>query len=105
MSWGFEIEEEKKEYPVAGTVTISSEEYRDLVRQTVELKMKARKEHDDWYEQMNKAKALENQLAECKDLFDTKITLYSEFLQSKGLDEEFKNFCKELKLKKMEEDE
>ena len=53
MSWNWKdiTEEEEKavEYGVQGTVTISTQEYKDLLNQITKLKIAGQKEHDDWY--------------------------------------------------------
>lgn len=64
MSWNWSKfeEAESKEYPETGTVTISTAEYRDLVRLVSDLRCAGQKEHDDWYEEKNKREALEKKL-------------------------------------------
>lgn len=46
---------EKKEYEVKGTVTISSEEYRDILDHACELKLYAKQEHEDWRKERDRA--------------------------------------------------
>lgn len=67
MGWPFEIKKESKEYEVNGTVTIGTDEYRDLITENCELKIKAQKEHDDWYKEYNRAKDLEKKLEACEE--------------------------------------
>jgi len=67
MGWSFEIEKEAKEYEVKGTVSIGTDEYRDLITENCELKRKAQKEHDDWYREYNRANDLEKRLKACEE--------------------------------------
>ena len=52
MSWSWNEEIEKKDYETKGTVTISTDEYRDMIRQMYDLHRAGQKEHDDWYQMM-----------------------------------------------------
>lgn len=109
MSWGFNLEEEKKEYPVSGTVTISCEEYRDLIGHIYELKAKAQKEHDDWYEEYNKGAQKEKDLKELKEKSDEiwgKLKLYYEFVNSDDeVKVKYKDFVAKKKLEELKEEE
>lgn len=109
MSWGFNLEEEKKEYPVSGTVTISCEEYRDLIGSLYELKAKAQKEHDDWYEEYQKGCKKDNEIKELKEKHDDflkKISLYYAFVNSDDeVNAKYKDFVAKKKLEELEEEE
>ena len=56
MSWNWDDvrndDDLKSEYNVQGTVTISTQEYKDLLNRVTELKIAGQKEHDDWYSVM-----------------------------------------------------
>ena len=67
MSWSWknineDDEEEVKEYDIKGSVTISTQEYKDLIAKVYKLKQAGQKEHDDWYNMYNKCSDLEKQL-------------------------------------------
>lgn len=73
-SWDNDSKEEKKEYDYKGTVTISTEEYKDLVSKVYELKIAGQKEHDDWYKEYSRANELEKKnkdLSSKLDVFNT----------------------------------
>lgn len=65
--------EEKKEYSVIGTVTIGTDEYRDLLTEKFEAIKRADEEHDRWYkayceknEHEERARKLEAELNQLK---------------------------------------
>ena len=64
MSWSWKEENEEiaKKYEQAGMVTISTEEYRDLISQVYKLQAAGQKEHDDWYKEYQRANELEKKL-------------------------------------------
>lgn len=71
MSWDFENIQDKKEYGISGSVTISAMEYRDLIAGVCQ------REHDNWYGEYQrtlwlekKCNALEKELSQIKDWFD-----------------------------------
>lgn len=43
------MDEEKKTYSVIGTVTIGTDEYRDLLTEKFEAQKEKEQEHDRWY--------------------------------------------------------
>lgn len=105
MSWNWKEEEEKKEYEAKGTVTISTEEYRDLIERVQELKAAGQREHDDWYKEYcragdleKKVKALEEKIAEV----DKKMALVNEWFSLYPANAEA---FKEFKLRKIAQEE
>lgn len=52
MSWNWNEEAEVKEYETKGTVTIGTDEYRDLITEIERLRASGQKEHDDWYKEL-----------------------------------------------------
>ncbi len=65
MSWSWkdvDEEQEKKVYDFQGTVTITTDEYRDLLNEVNRLKFAGQKEHDDWYKEYNLRTALEKEI-------------------------------------------
>lgn len=93
MGWIFDIDKEPKQYETKGTVTISSEEYRDLVCENVELRVKAQKEHEDWYREYQRAESLEKE----KKALKSKLDELNEWL---SVSEPARNSFKEYKLAK-----
>ncbi len=59
--------DEKKTYDFKGTVTISTEEYRDLIEKCAELKADYSKRNSDYYEEYRKRQDLEKQLKEMQE--------------------------------------
>ena len=79
--------EEKKTYTVVGTVTIGTDEYRDLIEGLCEAKKETDRMRSQWVEQYNKAKALEEKLNELQPRYNE----LTEFVHSqKGILSEFK---------------
>ena len=101
MSWNWNENEEVKTYEQSGTVTISTEEYRDLIRRTFELKVAGQKEHDDWYAEYKKNQELEKKVT----ALQTSINFYNAFVNSteqrKG---DYTLYLREIKLQKLEEE-
>lgn len=62
MSWSWKEEREVKQYDTKGTVTISTEEFRDLINEANDLRMAGQKEHDDWYREYTRANDLQTKL-------------------------------------------
>lgn len=52
---------EEKKYSVVGTVTIGTDEYRDLLTEKFEAQKDASEYNKRWYEQYNKANKLEDE--------------------------------------------
>ena len=100
MSWSWNADEEEKEYEVKGTVTISTEEYRDLIERVSELKIKGQREHDDWYNEYKRAEELKKKV----DSLQKTIDLYNKYINSSELrTADYAGFLRELKLKELEE--
>lgn len=84
------MEEEKKVYPVYGTVTISTEEYRDLVLGIAKAENELDKQRSKWYEEYNKA----NRLQKENETVKAELEKYRGFVESKKeLKLAFKFFC------------
>lgn len=71
------MEENKKEYPVLGTVTISTEEYRDLITEKYEALKDKQEESERWYREYSRANEAERQFNELKK----KIEQYEEIVK------------------------
>ena len=97
MSWNWKDREEyeNKEYEVHGTVTISTEEYRDLITQAEKLYAAGQKEHDDWYEERRRAEKAEDSLKKA----EASLAELTEWLDS---DESLRPKFKLWKVEKME---
>ena len=102
MSWSWNEEMKEKEYEVKGTVTISTQEYRDLISEVYELHNKGQKEHDDWYKEYRRADELEKK----NTSLENKIKEYENFINSNDvLKEKLKNWRLEQMLEKEEDAE
>lgn len=62
--------DEKKEYSVIGTVTIGTDEYRDLLTERFEAIKEKEEYNNKWYEQYRKVKELEDQNVKLKEELD-----------------------------------
>ncbi len=92
MSWSWSKYEDEvtKSYEPMGTVTISCEEYRDLLTRTIELKAAGQREHDDWFEGTKKIDRLEKDLNKANDTI-AKFEQYKSFVeQDPGIHSQFK---------------
>ena len=98
MSWNWKEEMEEKEYEVKGTVTISTEEYRDLISEVYDLHSRGQKEHDDWYKEYIRA----NELEKKNTSLENKIKEYEYFINS---DDVLKEKLKSWRLEQMLEKE
>ena len=58
--------EERKEYTVVGTVTIGTDEYRDLLTDKFNAEKKADEEHDRWYKEYCEKREIQNELEKVK---------------------------------------
>ena len=98
MSWNWKEEREVKEYDVKGTVTISTEEYRDLIGEVYELQAKGQREHDDWYKEYNRARELEEQVKALK----SKVEQFNQFLSGhKTVKEDWENYFNKKRLEEL----
>lgn len=89
MSWNWRDEKEQKQYELKGTVTISTEEYRDLISDVYELQAKGQKEHDDWYKEYQRA----NELEKTNKALNEKVNMFKEFLSNNAtVNEDYNNF-------------
>lgn len=86
MSWNWPDEPEKKVYDTKGTVTIGTDEYRDLIEETARLRAAGQREHDDWYKEYRRAddlekklKAAEKRLAEIEAFFKNNCEASTKF--------------------------
>ena len=101
MSWKWNEDEEVKTYEQSGTVTISTEEYRDLIRRTFELKAAGQKEHDDWYTEYKKREELEKRVV----ALEKSVNFYTEFINStEQRKSDYTLYLREIKLQKLEEE-
>lgn len=70
--------EERKEYSIVGTVTIGTDEYRDLIEACKDLEKKADENSDKWYREYSRAIQLEKELNSVKD----KLEKYKKFIDA-----------------------
>lgn len=64
------MEETKKEYSVVGTVTIGTDEYRDLLQERFEAEKEKNRMHDKWYSEYCEKGKLENECKKLKEELD-----------------------------------
>lgn len=80
--------EDRKEYQIVGTVTIGTDEYRDLIEAMKDAKMEVEEERRRWCEQYHKANKLEGENEELKK----KLEKYEEFINSDTIKDKFALF-------------
>ena len=71
------MDENKKEYSVVGTVTIGTDEYRDLLTE----KFEAEKSKDEWYNKWYKEYTRANDLQKQVDALKAKIHKCEQFIK------------------------
>ena len=64
------MEENKKEYGVIGTVTIGTDEYRDLLTEKFVAEQAKSEWHDKWYKEYCEKGKLENECKKLKEELD-----------------------------------
>lgn len=52
------MNEEKKTYSVVGTVTIGTDEYRDLITEKIQAEREADRQRTEWYNEYTRAEKL-----------------------------------------------
>ena len=65
------MNEEKKTYSVVGTVTIGTDEYRDLITEKCKAEREADRQRDDWYKEYTRAQKLEEKNRELSEKLDS----------------------------------
>ena len=64
------MDENKKEYSVVGTVTIGTDEYRDILTEKFNAEKETREWHDKWYREYCDHGKLENEYKKLKEELD-----------------------------------
>ena len=64
------MDENKKEYSVVGTVTIGTDEYRDLLTEKFEAEKAGSEWHDKWYQEYRTKCELESECKKLKEELD-----------------------------------
>ena len=82
------MEENKKVYAVVGTVTIGTDEYRDLIEAVKDAQREKDEQSNKWYEQYRKANELEKENEELK----VKIEKYEAFIKQDTVKDKFALF-------------
>ena len=89
MGWNYEADEdERKEYPVVGSVTLSTEEYTDLVAALFKARKKADKEHSDWYDEYTNHGKTKDKVKELEKTVESLKTRNAELMEWLGSNEE-----------------
>lgn len=71
------MNEEKRVYSIVGTVTIGTDEYRDLLTEKFEALKEKDEWHDKWYKEYTEARALEKQVKSLKE----KLSQYEQLIK------------------------
>lgn len=82
------MEENKKGYSVVGTVTIGTDEYRDLIEAVKDAQREKDEQSNKWCEQYRKASELEKENEELKN----KLAKYESFIQQETIKDKFALF-------------
>ena len=72
------MSEENKTYEIIGTVTISTEEYRELIERALRSELDMEKGRDEWWKERCRADKAEKELAEITE----KHNAIKKFIQS-----------------------
>jgi len=100
MSFSWKEERERKEYETKGTVTIGTDEYRDLIEEVEELRAAGQKEHDDWYKEYRRADDLEKKVKALEE----RVAEFNAWIDSDDhFEQNLRSAFKQWKLKKQEE--
>lgn len=65
------MNEEKKTYSVVGTVTIGTDEYRDLITEKVQAEREADRQRNEWYNEYIKVQKLEEKNKKLSEKLDS----------------------------------
>lgn len=65
------MNDEKKVYSVVGTVTIGTDEYRDLITEKFKAEREADRQRTEWYNEYNKAQKLEEKNRKLSEKLDS----------------------------------
>ena len=65
------MNEEKKTYSVVGTVTIGTDEYRDLIIEKCNAEKEADRQRNEWYNEYNRAQKLEEKNRKLSEKLDS----------------------------------
>lgn len=95
------MDENKKEYKVIGTVTIGTDEYRDLIEAVKDTEIEKQKNWDKYWQYYSKCSELEKKIEKLEQLND-KVAEMSLFINS---DDNIKTKFKLWKLEREEENE
>lgn len=82
------MEENKKEYQIIGTVTIGTDEYRDLIEAVKDAQREKDEQRNKWYEQYRKANELEKENEELKE----RLNKYEAFIKQDTVKDKFALF-------------
>ncbi len=79
------MDETRRTYDFQGQVTISSQEYADLVHDLYEARLEKEKEHNRWYEEYRKNSDLDDSIKELESKVESQeraISHYRDFVNS-----------------------
>lgn len=78
------MDESNKKYEVVGTVTIGSDEYRDLIVEKTKREADADKYRSEYWKEQSRANSLEKQVAALTD----ELNKYKKFVKENGKQDE-----------------
>ena len=95
MGWNYEREDDepKKEYPSVGVVTLSTDEYRDMMEAIYKARKAADSEHEDWRKEYQKRSDLEDQIKKLEENAETitkKLQELTDWMAAENLADKFK---------------
>lgn len=64
------MNEEKKTYSVVGTVTIGTDEYRDLITEKLQAEREAERQRNEWYREYSECQKLKEENKKLKERLD-----------------------------------
>lgn len=112
MGWSYkedEDDDERKEYPVVGSVTLSTEEYTDLVRALFKTRKKADSEHNDWYNEYKDHETTKKKVKELEERINNlqnRVSEFTEWINTRDeLSTQFRAWKNEKLIKEQESEE
>lgn len=82
------MEENRKEYSIIGTVTIGTDEYRDLITEKFQAIREKEEEHDRWYDQYKETQKYKEECGALKkqvEALKSKIAKCEKFMKKNAV--------------------
>lgn len=74
------MNEEKKTYDFTGTVTISTEEYRELIERAIRSEIEARDQSTKWYEEYKRVAELQKKNSRFEEFIKSDADTYAMYM-------------------------